>query len=200
MSARLTRWMPILLAILLGGLIWLLNRAAQLPEDTRAPEPGLPDLIAESARIQRFDAQGDLVSVLTAAEVRHLPQDDTMLFEQPRLEQTRPGQPKITLTGERARSVNRATEVWFAGEVEMRRAADGRNPELLILTRDMHVDTEKQIARASAPVTAEMGVHRVRAVGFVADHRNETLQLLSQVSMTYVPNKRTDGNRDRVLP
>lgn len=200
MTARLTRWMPILLAALLGGLIWLLNRATDLPEAVRASVPTRPDLLAESVRVQRFDEQGNLVSVLTATQARHLPQDDTMFFEQPQLEQTKPGQPKLRLTGEQAKAINRATEVWFYGAVEMRREPDGRNAELVIRTRDMYVDTQKQIARSSAPVAADMGAHRARAVGFVANNREESLELLSQVSMTYVPNKRNDGARRSVQP
>ncbi len=200
MSFQLTRWMPLLLAALLGGLIWVLNRAAELPAAERPPEPHLPDLVVELARAKRYDDRGQLVSVLTASEARHLPQDDTMLFERPRLEQTRPGQPAQVVIGERARAIHGASEVWLYGQVEMRRAASGNNPELVILTSEMHVDSEKQIARSSAPVTAQMGAHRARATGFVADNREQTLELLSQVSMTYVPNQRTDRTRPGVQP
>lgn len=200
MSAWLTRLMPLLLAATLGGLVWLLDRAAELPADVRAPAANLPDLEAEIARVQRYDVQGFRVSTLTASKAWHVPQDDTMLFDQPRLEQTKPGQPEIVVTGEQARTVRRASELWLNGQVEMRRAADAKNPALLIRTRDMYVDGKAQIARSSAPVTAEMGAHRARAVGFVADNQKETLELLSQVSMTYVPNKRTDGARSRVQP
>ncbi len=200
MSAWLTRLMPLLLAASLGGLVWLLNRAAEVPVDVRAPAANSPDLVAETARMQRYDAQGLRVTVLTATQAKHVPQDDTMLFEQPRLEQTKPGRPKMILIGEQAKTIRGASELWLYGQVEMRRAADDKNPELLIHTRDMHVDTVAQVARSSALVTAEMGSHRARAIGFVADNQKETLDLLSQVSMTYVPNKRTDGARARVLP
>lgn len=200
MPAWVTRLMPLFLAVLLGGMIWLLNRAAAVPPESRALAPNLPDLIADTVLVQRFDAQGHLVSVLKATEAKHLPQDDTMLFEQPSLEQKKPDQPWMTLTGERAKAIHSGAEVWFYGDVEMRRAADAKNPPLVIFTRDMYVDTEKQLARSSALVTAEMGAHRARAVGFVADNRKETLELLSQVSMTYVPNKSIDGHRSRVLP
>ncbi|MDR3413710.1 MAG: LPS export ABC transporter periplasmic protein LptC [Formivibrio sp.] len=200
MSAWMTRLMPLLLAAVLGSLVWLLDRAAEQPADVHAPAANLPDLKAEIARVQRYDAQGARVSVLTAVSAQHIPQDDTMLFEQPRLEQTKPGQPKIIVSGEQGKTIHRASEVWFYGKVEMSRAADAKNPDLLIHTRDMYVDTVAQIARSSALVTAEMGAHRARGVGFVADNKNETLELLSQVSMTYVPNKRTAGASSGVQP
>ncbi|MBS1156945.1 MAG: lptC [Proteobacteria bacterium] len=200
MSSWLTRLMPLLLAAALGGLVWLLNWAVEIPNEARAPAANLPDLIAERARLQRYDQQGLRVTVLTASRVQHIPQDDTMLFDQPWLEQTKPGLPKITVFSDRAKTIQRASELWLFGQVEMRRAADGKNAELAIHTRDMHVDTETQVARSSAPVTAEMGLNRARAVGFVADNKNETLELLSQVSMTYVPQKRTDGARTSVQP
>lgn len=200
MSSRLTRLLPLFLTCLIAGLIWMLNRAAELPQERPAFSAREPDLMTGKAQIKRFDPQGNLVSTLLADEARHLPQDDTMLFERPILVQTKPGMPRMTLTGERAKTINRATDVWLFGAVEMRRAPDAKNPELVIRTRDMHVNTETQIARSSELVTAEMGAHRARAVGFVADNRNETLQLLSQVSMTYVPNKANVGARSRLLP
>lgn len=200
MSSRLTRLLPLLLTCLIAGLIWALNRAAELPLDRPVFSAQMPDLVAEKALVRRFDPQGNLVSTLEAPEARHLPQDDTMLFERPTLVQTKLGQPRMTLVGERAKTVNHAADVWLYGAVELRRAPDAKNPELVIRTRDMHVNTETQIARSSALVTAEMGAHRARAVGFVADNRNETLQLLSQVSMTYVPNKANAGARSRLLP
>ncbi len=200
MSSRQTHWLPLLLSLLIAGLIWMLNRAAELPQQRAAFSAQMPDLFAEKARVQRFDAQGDLVSTLMAPEVRHLPQDDTMLFERPTLIQTKPGTPKMTLVGERARTINHAEELWLYGAVEMRRAPDAKHPELVIRTRDMYINTKTEIARSSAPVTAEMGAQRAYSVGFVADNRNETLQLLSQVSMTYVPNKANAGARTRLLP
>lgn len=200
MPAWVTRLMPLFLAALLGGMIWLLNRAAEAPADVRVIAPDQPDLIAQAVQVQRFDVQGRLVSILKATEAKHLPQEDTMLFERPSLEQKQPGQPWMMLTGERAKTIHSGAEVWFEGDVEMRRAADANNPPLVILTSDMYVDTEKQLARSSALVTAEMGSHRARAVGFVADNRKETLELLSQVSMTYVPNKSVSSSSSSLLP
>lgn len=200
MSSRLTRLLPLLLTCLIAGLIWVLNMAAEMPLERPVFSAQLPDLIAEKALVRRYDLQGNLISKLEATEARHLPQDDTMLFELPVLVQTKPGQPKMTLLGERAKTVNHAADVWLYGAVELRRAPDASHPEIVIRTRDLHVNTETQVARSSAQVTAEMGANRARAVGFIADNRNETLQLLSQVSMTYVPNKANAGARPRLLP
>lgn len=200
MRAFLTRSMPLVLIALLVGLIWLLNRATLLPADMHEPSPNLPDLVVKNAQARRFDLQGNLVTQLTATAAQHLPQDDTMLFENIRLEQSRPGEPKMTVTGESAKTIHRAEEVWLYGKVEMHRAADKTNPELVIRTRDMHVNTETQVARSSAPMTAEMGPQSAQAVGFVADNRNETLELLSQVRITYVPKKSADSAPSRLLP
>lgn len=200
MSSSLTRMMPLLLGLVLGVLIWALDRAAEPPAQRHPLSATLPDMVVQAAEMRHYDVQGRLQSVLTSPEARHLPQDDTMLFDSPRLEQTRPGEPKITVTGENAKTLRRASEVWLYGNVEMRRVADGKNNELVVHTRDMWVDTQNQIARSKSPVSAEMGLHRAKAVGFVANNRQQTLQLLSQVSMTYVPNKRTDDARVRVQP
>lgn len=200
MSFRWAQMLPLLWAGMIGVLIALLNWATELPPEPASVSAQTPDLLLREVQSWRFDARGDLASVLIARTAKHLPQDDTMLFEQPRLTQNRPGSSQLNVSGEQAKTIHRAADVWFYGAVEMHRAADARQPELVIRTRDMHVNTDTQVARSSAPVTAEMGAHRLRAVGFVADHRNETLQLLSQVSMTYVPNKASSATRSRLLP
>ncbi len=200
MPSSLTRMMPLLLGLLLGVLIWMLDRAAEPPAEQHMLSAALPDMVVQTAEMRHYGAQGQLLSVLTSPEARHLPQDDTMLFDSPRLEQSRPGEPKIIVTSESAKTLRRASDVWLYGNVEMRRAADAKNNELVVHTRDMWVDTQSQIVRSKSPVSAEMGSHRAKAVGFVANNRQQTLQLLSQVSMTYVPNKRTDNARIRVQP
>lgn len=197
---QLTRFMPLVFAALLGGLIWVLNRAADLPDDQRVPSPKLPDMVVENPQVRRFNTQGELVTYLTATQAQHILQDDTMLFENVRLEQSVQGEPARTVMGEHAKSIHRGNEMWWTGKVEMRRAPFANNPELVIRTRDVHVDTEKQVARSDAPMTAEMGANHARAVGFVVDNRNETLELISQVSMTYVPNKTTGRADSRLLP
>lgn len=197
---QLTRFMPLFFAVLLGGLIWVLNRAADLPENGYVPSPTLPDLIVENAQVRRFDQSGRLSTLVVASAAKHVPQDDTMLFDTLRLEQTKPGQAKIVVTGEQAKSIERGSEVWFMGKVEMRRAPFQGQPEFVLRTRDVHVDTETQIARSDALMTAEMGLQRMRATGFMVDNLNEKIELNSKVSMIYVPNKSVAGARRRLLP
>lgn len=196
----LTRFMPLFFAVLLGGLIWVLNRAADLPENGYIPSPTLPDLIVENVQVRRFDQDGHLATLVEASAAKHVPQDDTMLFDTLRLEQTKPGQAKIVVTGEQAKSIERGSEVWFMGKVEMRRAPFQGQPEFVLRTRDVHVDTETQIARSDALMTAEMGPQRMRATGFMVDNLNEKIELNSKVSMIYVPNKSVAGARRRLLP
>lgn len=197
---QLTRFMPLLFAALLGGLIWVLNRAADIPENGYTPSPTLPDLIVENAQVRRFDQTGHLSTLVVASAATHVPQDDTMLFETLQLEQTKPGQAKVVVTSERAKSIERGSEVWFMGKVEMRRAPFQEQSEFVLRTTDVHVDTEAQIARSDARMTAEMGPQRMRATGFMVDNLNKKIELNSQVSMTYVPNKSVAGSRRHLLP
>lgn len=200
MRSRFGQWMPVLLIALLSGLIWLLNQATQLPLSVRQVPPNVPDLIVTNVQAHRFDEQGHLLTQISAARAKHLAQDDTMWFEEMRLSQNQVGMPALSVAGESAKTVHKAHEVWFYGQVKMQRAATADKPELIVNTRDLYVDTQKRIAKSSAPVTAEMGLQRARAVGFVVDERKETLELLSQVSMTYVPKKTTGHAGHRVLP
>ncbi|WP_084414432.1 LPS export ABC transporter periplasmic protein LptC [Chitinibacter tainanensis] len=187
----LTIWaLPLVLLLLVGALIWGLSRAAIQTVITVEADPNTPDMIVNLAVLQRFDEQGQIRSTLIAQEVKHLRANDTLLFKQPKLTQTEPGKPNIVVTGVRAKTTNKASQVWFEDATELRRAAFGQQAELVVRSSDVFYDQATSIARASTPVVADMGPHHAEAVGFIADNAQQTLNLLSKVRMTYVPTAR----------
>ncbi|WP_157669526.1 LPS export ABC transporter periplasmic protein LptC [Chitinibacter sp. GC72] len=180
-----------MLLLLVAALIWGLSRAAIDVVAQKAVSPDSPDMITQRGVLVRFDEQGLKRSELIAAEVRHIQQQDTMLFEQPKLIQTEPGKPVMTVTGERGKSILKASQVWFYGQTRLERAPFNGQAALLIRSRDIWLDQASQQASSNAPVVADMGPHHAEAVGFVADNNAQTLILKSKVKMTYVPTART---------
>jgi lipopolysaccharide export system protein LptC len=188
----LTIWaLPFMLLLLVGALIFALSRAAIDLVSTRTIDPNLPDMITQRGVLERFDETGLKRSVLIASEVKHLRAQDTLLFEQPKLVQTDPGKPVMTVIGVRGKSIFKASQVWFYDEVELRRAPFEQQAELIVKSRDVFIDQAKAQASSDAAVVADMGPHHAEAVGFLADNNAQTLLLKSKVKMTYVPTART---------
>ncbi|WP_028452248.1 LPS export ABC transporter periplasmic protein LptC [Chitinilyticum aquatile] len=192
MQDRIVTFLPLLLASVLGVLVYLLNQFSVVPFNQRHAAAQEADLVASSAMLVRLNEKGQAVSRLTASSVQHVPQDDVMLFESPVLLQTEPGKPRITVVGERARTIHRGDQAWFYGAVVLTRdaTADG-GAELLVRGSEIWLDRQKETAGSAQFITADQGPHHVEAVGFIADHRQQTLELLSKVKMTYVPTART---------
>jgi lipopolysaccharide export system protein LptC len=182
-----TRLLPLALVLLLGGLTWLLDRAATLPSVAYAVNSDQPDMLVDSATAVRFGEDGRPVSQLTATHVSHLPVGDITWLEKPHLRYTAAEQPRLDVTGERAKLIKQGSEVWFPGAVKMVRAASGTQAELVINSRDMQVLPQQGIASSDAPVHAVMGTYVVESVGFIANSNTETLELKSKVRMSYEP-------------
>ncbi|WP_028454542.1 LPS export ABC transporter periplasmic protein LptC [Chitinilyticum litopenaei] len=190
MRDRIVTLLPLLLASVLGALVYLLNQFSVVELGGRRPSPLAVDMVASGAMVVRLNERGMPLSRIQAKDFQHIPKDDTMLFTAPVLYHSPPGQPLLTVVGEKARAVHKGDEVFFTGQVLLTRAAAPGGAELRVRSSEIWVDTKNERARSSQPVVADQGPHHAEAVGFVADHRQETLELLSQVRMTYVPTAR----------
>ncbi|MBE9610538.1 LPS export ABC transporter periplasmic protein LptC [Chitinilyticum piscinae] len=190
MRDRIVNLLPLLLASVLAGLVYLLNQFSVVTLNAKKSSPELVDMRASSVTLVRLDASGLAVSRLQASTAEHVPLDEVMYFDAPRLVQTKPGEPQLTVEGVRARTIRKGDEAWFYGNVVLTRAASGTAAELVVRGSEIWVDQVKQLARSGQFVTADQGPHHLESVGFVADHRQQTLDLLSKVKMTYVPTAR----------
>ncbi|AMC36469.1 LPS export ABC transporter periplasmic protein LptC [Janthinobacterium sp. B9-8] len=182
-----TRLLPLALVVLLGSLTWLLDRAASLPGSAVAINANQPDMLVDKATAVRFGEDGRPLSLLTATHVSHLPAGDITWLEKPHLRYTAPDQPRLEVTGERAKSIKQGSEVWFPGMVKMVRSASATQAELTINGRDMRVLPQEGLASSEAPAIAVMGTYVIESVGFIADSKAETLELKSKVRMSYEP-------------
>lgn len=182
-----TRLLPLALVVLLGSLTWLLDRAANLPGPGHIANSEQPDMLVDTATAVRFGEDGQPLSRLTATHVSHQPAGDITWLENPVLRYTAPGQPRMDVTGERAKSEKQGSKVWFPGTVKMVRQASGTQAELVVNGREMQLLPQQGLASSEAPVVAVMGNYIVESVGFIANSNAETLELKSKVRMSYEP-------------
>lgn len=188
-------WPSRLLSLCLLGLVLVLiclwDQLAILPPlGGGGASAGTPDLIAERVHALRFDKEGRPTLVLSATTVRHLPLNDTMLFDEPLLILEQTGRPKLFIHARHARAVHRIANIWLEDQVILRRESDGKQGELLIQTQNVLVNPDLKQATSSSPVAANMGHYHISAIGFTANQQQQTLDLKSNVRIRYVPQNR----------
>ncbi|SMC26870.1 lipopolysaccharide export system protein LptC [Andreprevotia lacus DSM 23236] len=185
-----TRILPVALLIMLGGLVWVLNDAANLPALARQAKPYEADLIASRAVSVRFGVDGQPLARLTADRMRHLPEGDTIWLDQPHLRYTAPGQPELIVVSPQARSEQKGSRIWFPGTVALQRAAPPGGESLTVNGSAVWLDTNKDFAWSADPVRADSKSYHVSGVGFEADMKQQTLFLKSNVVGVYEAKRR----------
>ena len=121
MKLSATRLFPLLLMLALAGLTFWLERTVREEEGMH---PSLrrhdPDYIVDNLTHTRFNAQGAVESTLAAAKMLHYPDDDSTDLVAPRVVQTKPNEPRVTVTADRGDAV-----AGWRGSIPLRQRAGG---------------------------------------------------------------------------
>lgn len=140
MRLSTTRMFPLALMVALAGLTFWLER---LVREEEGLHPSLrrhdPDYIVDNLTHTRFNAQGRVESTLVAAKMLHYPDDDTTDLVAPRVVQTKPDQPRVTVTADRGALSQDGAEVFLYDNVVLVREGGPDRSETRIRTSFMHV-------------------------------------------------------------
>jgi lipopolysaccharide export system protein LptC len=174
--------LPLSIMLVLVALSAWLRYATELPDATRdGRNRHDPDAIVNDVRGHKLDAAGVLLYRIEAAEVRHFPDDETSELQQPRLAYVSPAKPTVTIRADAALATARAEKVELSGQVEIRRAAAGRQAALLAEMPELTVLPEEKRAFTSSKVLITQGLSRLQGVGMKVDHALQTYVLESDV-------------------
>ncbi len=160
MRLSATGLFPLLLMVSLALLTFWLERAAREEQPVSTVRRHDPDYIVDNFVITTFDAKGAAESTLSAAKMLHYPDDDSTDLVAPRVVQTKPGEPRMTLTADRGTLSHSGDEVFLFGNVTLVRDADAKEPQMRLNTSFLHVVTAKSLALTD------------REVSIVDDHRS----------------------------
>ncbi|HSC81642.1 MAG TPA: LPS export ABC transporter periplasmic protein LptC [Chitinolyticbacter sp.] len=182
--------LPLILLIVLGLLVWALDKAARMPEQPKPQRKGEPDLVIQKVDAVRFGPDGQRLVHIIAERTRHYPEDNSTWFDQATLDYTAPNAPAIHAVTSTAQGLQDSKRFWFPEPVTVVRDADAEHPRLVVTGREVWMTTDTRRASSAAPVTAVSGPYRGTAVGFEADLIAGTLILKSKVSTIYDPPRR----------
>ncbi len=167
---------PLALMLALAGLTFWLERMVREEEGAH---PSLrrhdPDYVVDNLAHTRFNVKGMVESTLAAAKMLHYPDDDSTDLIAPRVVQTKPNEPRLTVTADRGTLSQDGEEVFLYGNVQLVREAGPERAEIRMRTSFMHVAQSHSVIRTDRHVVIMEENRQLQGRGM--EYRNDTQEL-----------------------
>jgi lipopolysaccharide export system protein LptC len=184
-----TRIFPLALMFVLALLTFYLERTVR-EED---PHPALrrhdPDYLITNFTTITYTQDGVAESMLSAAKMIHYPDDDTTELIAPRMVQSKPGEPRLTVSAERGALSRDGEEIFLHDSVLLVREAQPDHPEARLSTSFLHVVRDRSLARTDREVLLEEKHRSLAGRGMEYNYASGQLLLLSDVRGRFEPSK-----------
>jgi len=187
MKFSTTRLFPLALMLSLALLTFYLDRMVR--EDEIAPKKRRhdPDYIVTDFTTTTYDREGRPLTLLSATRMLHYPDDDTTELHAPRMLQTRPAEPRMSVTAERGTVSADGEEIFLYDNVVLVREADGERPEARLTTSFLHVLRERSLVRTDREVTIVEETRSLTGRGMEYDAESRVFTLMADVRGRYEP-------------
>jgi len=170
----------VLLAGLAAGSYWLSERA-RMSDATPKKVTHEPDAWVENFTLTRIDPKGMGSYAISARRMQHFPDDDRSELEAPRLVSLQRDRARVNVRADHGTLSSGAVEVHLHGNVEIRRAPPGSNPdqktELILRTPALLILPRQDVARTDQPVEMIQGDSRVTGRGMIFDNGKQVVKL-----------------------
>lgn len=188
MLGRPTILFPLALLALLALLTLWIERSVQPPEHKLdGSNRHDPDYILNYFTTTRTDVNGDLKYVLSAAEMKHYPDDDSTELKKPHFTQYSVDKPYTQIEGDRGFVSSNGENVQFIGNVKVVRQAFKDRGEMTVTTTFLNIVPDKELATTDKAVVIRQAPETViHAVGMIYNKKLKTLELHSRVRAHYV--------------
>ncbi len=181
MRDRWRAWVPALLLSLLAALTWWLDQKVQPVGPHDGASNADPDFVAENFEAKRMNEDGSERYSVIAKKMVHYPADNSAVLEAPRLTHFDPDKAPVSIRANQGVVSSNGDTVDFRGDVQVRRAPFGEDPEMTLSTSFLHVVPDKDLVETSLEVTLTHGNSTVKSVGLEFNNKTRELKLLSNV-------------------
>lgn len=191
MNLSVTRLFPLLLLLALALLTFWLERAVREEQSHPSLRRHDPDYLVHNFTLTTYDRGGVPESTLAAAKMVHYPDDDSTELLAPRVVQTKPSEPLMTLSADRGTLSQDGEEVFLYDNVLLVRAPGDGRPETRMATSFLHVVREKSLVRTDREVSITEEGRVLSGRGMEYDNESRRLLLRAQVRGRFDPKKST---------
>lgn len=172
MTLPTTRLFPLALMLVLAALTFYLDRTVNEEESHPALRRHDPDYLVVNFITTTYNRDGAAESMLSAAKMVHYPDDDTTELVAPRVVQTKPAEPKITVRADRGQLSRDGEEIFLYDNVVLEREAGAGRGAARLTTEFLHVVRDRSLVRTDRAVRI---VEESRALsGRGMEYNNET--------------------------
>jgi len=188
---------PLLLMLALAGLTFWLERTVR---DEEGVHPSLrrhdPDYVVDNLKHTKFNSKGQVESTLVATKMIHYPDDDSTDLVAPHVVQTKPNEPRMTVTADRGALSQDGEEVFLYDNVLVVRDAWQDRSETRMRTSFMHVIQEHSVFRTDRDIVISEDDRVLSGRGM--EYRNDTKELFlrERVRGRIEPKKRVNPASD----
>lgn len=189
MRLTTTRVFPLALMLSLAMLTFYLERMVRDDDTAPAKRRHDPDYVITDFTSTTFDRDGKPLNVLSAARMVHFPDDDSTELEAPRVVQTKPGEPRMSVQAERGAMSADGEEIFLYDNVVMVREGDGTRPEARLTTSFLHIVRERSLVRTDREVTIVEDTRSLRGRGMEYNNDSQVFTLMADVHGRFEPKK-----------
>lgn len=189
MKLTTTRLFPLALMLALALLTFYLEQTVREEDAQPAARRHDPDYIVTNFTTTTYNREGRPLSVLSAAKMLHYPDDDATELVAPRVEQTRPDEPRITLTAERGSLSGDGEEIFLYDNVVLVREEVAGQPAARMTTSFLHVVRGRSLVRTDREVTLVEDNRSLTGRGMEYNSDSRQLQLFADVVGRFEPRR-----------
>jgi lipopolysaccharide export system protein LptC len=187
-AAKQAAWLFIALLCLAGSGWYFASSTPPLKIDTRSLNL-TSDAIILNAEVKQFNDKGQLVHLLKAQELQHIPENDTYFMLTPYIRVAENiNEPAWEIRSERAKSFHGGDEITFFHQVVIHQNKTARQQESDLKTEQLVYYPKDKYATTSCRVIFQQPGTLVTSEGMHAYLEQKRVILTSRARATYEPN------------
>lgn len=170
-----------LLVVVSGWLLFTQEITMQRPTASASGA----DAFVKDMDLKILNEAGQLEYRVKASSMFHYPSDERFTLEQPDIRLHQPNGDTWHIVSEHGETTEAADIIWLRGAVDIKRRGTAASEPLHIITSDLMVKPEEEIAETDNATTIISSQVEVHGIGARADFKNDTLELRSSVRGRY---------------
>jgi len=156
----------------LAALTFYLDRTVNEDDSHPALRRHDPDYLIVNFTTTTYNREGAAESMLSAARMVHFPDDDTTELTSPRVVQTKPDEPKMTVRADRGKLSRDGEDIYLYDNVVLEREAGAGQSAATLTTEYLQVVRDRSLVRTDREVKI---VEETRALsGRGMEYNNDT--------------------------